>query len=81
MFAAALIGCGPLTLLTSIAQADDPGVFLGCADQVCSFLFVNAISLHGGDAAGLAMDSTGNLFVAENVNNLGIRPRDRSSLK
>jgi hypothetical protein len=38
-------------------------------------LFVNSISLYGGDAEGLAVDGKGNLYIAENVNNLGITPQ------
>jgi sugar lactone lactonase YvrE len=37
-------------------------------------VLVTPISLYGGKAAGLALDDTGNLFVAENPNNLDITP-------
>jgi sugar lactone lactonase YvrE len=44
-------------------------------DRVCTETVVaSPISLYGGKAAGLARDDAGNLYVAENANNLGIVP-------
>jgi sugar lactone lactonase YvrE len=48
---------------------------------ICSSLFLSPISLFGGDAAGLAINSKGELYVAENVNNVGVVPQGPSVVK
>jgi len=53
--------------------------FVHAADQpecagICSCLFMSPISLFGGDAAGLAINSKGELYVAENVDKSGVTP-------
>lgn len=73
-FVATFVLCGPLSSLRP-ALADDAPQQIGCSAGICSYLFVNSISLYGGDAAGLAIDPKGNLYVAENVNGLGLTPQ------
>jgi sugar lactone lactonase YvrE len=74
-----MIGVALLGLITLTAQGQGPGTPLatplGCTGGICSYLYVNSISLYGGDAQGLAIDQKGNLYIAENVNGLGITPQ------
>jgi hypothetical protein len=47
---------------------------LGVGPSCKATVLASPISLYGGKAAGLALDAAGNLYVAENVNNLDIVP-------
>jgi sugar lactone lactonase YvrE len=78
---------GPATDATGAESGGEAGDAMGCAkatgaqtsgsamDAGCiATVLASPISLYGGKAAGLTLDATGNLYVAENVNNLGIQP-------
>lgn len=61
-------GSGPLDASGGSANAK-----LLTGSCTATVLF-SPISLYGGKSAGLALDRAGNLFVAENTNNLGVVP-------
>lgn len=48
---------------------------VGIGQAATRTVFKTPISLYGGTAAGLAVDEDDNLYIAENANNQGIRPR------